>query len=138
MISKRGNKAADYQDYWNLPSGYIDWNENGFEAFEREVFEETGVDISLIYPEGKILFDNEKEPAKVFTEPTENKQNISLLYTLIFERSNLPELNFGNAAYEEVSDTLWITVEDVDQYKFAFQHDELIKAAFGKISTMKL
>ena len=45
LLNKRGTGTPDFQGYWNLPCGYLDYNETTGEAPLREVWEECGVDI---------------------------------------------------------------------------------------------
>jgi 8-oxo-dGTP pyrophosphatase MutT (NUDIX family) len=48
LISKRGKGAADYQGYWNIPAGYLDYDETTSEAMVREVWEETNINLYSI------------------------------------------------------------------------------------------
>ena len=48
LINQRGSGAADNRGKFNCTCGYIDWSETGPEAFEREIWEETGIDIDEI------------------------------------------------------------------------------------------
>ena len=43
LANKRGEGTPDFQGMWNMPCGYLDFNETTAEAVIREVYEETGV-----------------------------------------------------------------------------------------------
>jgi len=43
LFSKRGTGAADHQGYWNLPCGYLDYDETLTECVIREIYEESGL-----------------------------------------------------------------------------------------------
>ena len=133
LINKRGGGAFDYKGKWNLCCGYIDWAESGPEAFEREVWEETGVDIEEIKKVNKILFDFTDQPFFVNTDPKENRQNISLSYGLVFETDTLPETTSEYSEPNEIADIKWIKIEDIDKYDFAFNHNQRIKMFLQKI-----
>src|SRR4030042_984708 len=45
LANKRGKNTPDFQGYWSLPCGYLDFNETCEEAIIREIFEETGLKI---------------------------------------------------------------------------------------------
>ena len=45
LINKRGT-ALFNPGKWNIPGGFIDYDENAEQCAKREVYEETGVDLS--------------------------------------------------------------------------------------------
>ena len=45
LANQRGTGAADFNGLWNVPCGYLDFDETTKEAAMREVYEETGVKI---------------------------------------------------------------------------------------------
>lgn len=48
LLGKRAMNGCAYQGYWSLPAGMIDKGESPFVAAERELLEETGIEIK--YP----------------------------------------------------------------------------------------
>jgi len=62
LIGLRGKGAADYQGLWNLPCGYLDWDENGTDGIYREIYEETGVYIPKILKNEEILDNKMHQP----------------------------------------------------------------------------
>lgn len=127
LIGKRGSGSADYQGLWNVPCGYLDWDENGHEGIYREIYEETGLYIPDII-ENKYIIDNHmKQPFFVGTNIDENRQNVSLSYGLYFECEELPYLTNEHSEEDEVSEVKWIKISEINGYKFAFNHDIRIK-----------
>jgi 8-oxo-dGTP pyrophosphatase MutT (NUDIX family) len=127
LIAKRGKGAADYQGLWNLPCGYLDWNETALEACKREIFEETGLDIN------NYKFEEYDEPFSISTDPSDNKQNVSLRYLFDIEITEeefnkMKEiLNTNNSEENEVEEIKFIKLEDYINYEFAFNHEKIIK-----------
>lgn len=115
LANKRGIGTPDFQGYWNCPCGYLDYNETIIEAAKREVFEETGI----ICPDSITLFH-------INSKPTENKQNVTFKYygfikNPVFNSRSGEEVN-------EVEEVKWIKLKYIDTYKWAFNHDIIIKS----------
>lgn len=126
LVGQRGIGAPDYRGRWNVPSGYMDWNETGSEATNREVWEETGFDLTKIK---KIIVSFLDQPWFVNTDPNENKQNITLRYGVYFHADTLPDLTDENSEPNEIGDLKWLKLDDFhnnNSYKWAFTHDEKI------------
>lgn len=123
LISKRGPDCPDNVGKWCLPCGYLDWNETGVEAVMREAWEEVGLDLS------PWIYDDE-QPWYVNTDPSENRQNISLRYGMFINigYEELPVLIPNNEGEgREVDDAIWMPIRDIDSYDFAFNHCQSIK-----------
>jgi len=146
LVSKRGPKSADYQGYMNLIAGYMDWDESGPEALYREAWEEVGLDLrEFAYPEkngqnsaflDKVISNDLEQPWYVKTEPDENRQNISLRYgvALKMKESVLPELSLeNNEVLGEVENAMWLPVNQLSNYSWAFEHDKVIKEYLARI-----
>ena len=114
-----------------VPGGYIDWDENGWNALRREVYEETSFLIDK-YDE-YLIYNNDKEPFYIMTEPKENKQNICLNYCLAFdfEKIGLPN-ETKKYIDKEVAKIKWIPINEIEIYDWAFSHDIRISAALEK------
>jgi len=133
LFGKRGKGSADYQGYWNLPCGYLDWDENGYDGICREVYEETGVYIPEIL-ENEVIIDNHLEqPFYVNTDTKENRQNVSLSYGLYFQCDKFPKLTDENSEPDEVEDLKWVKIDDIGKYKIAFNHDDRLMMYYSKI-----
>ena len=132
LVSRRGLNAADYRGLFNVVAGYLDQNESGAEAVARETWEEVGFDLSSLFKNKKyIITQNDlNQPWYVKTNPLENRQNVSLRYGLkvIMPRGKFPDLNLENNEVEgEASDPQWMLISEIDNYKWAFGHDQVIK-----------
>lgn len=122
LIGER-SKLMDNPNKLNMPCGYLDWDETLFDAFVREMYEETGFDIESV-DETNISVKTD-EPFRITTN-LEAKQNVTLHYGFVFECDTLPELTHCT----ESNWVKWINIEDLfTNYKsedFAFNHYERI------------
>lgn len=115
-----GTPDPEFVDCWCLPCGYLDYDETIEEALKREVFEETGV----------LLDENTIDLLEVNSNPKSDKrQNVTFRYQAITKENDLANilLTTENSEKDEVSDVKWIPIDEIDNYKWAFNHKELIK-----------
>lgn len=143
LLGKRGEKTPDFQGYWCLPCGYLDWNETAAEGLLREVYEECGVYLpnlnaipGLISEIGGLLEESPQvSPWTVTSEPS-GKQNVSLHFmselTWSYEYE-LPALSFKNAEKGEVAELAWMKVDDALALNLAFNHNEVLKLAVSRL-----
>ncbi len=129
LIGQRGKGAADFQGLWNLPCGYLDWNETSGQAFIREVWEECGINVKILFEDKNIVKLNLIDsPWDVNSNPTENRQNVCLHHGFVGVVDELPTPEIKNIVEkDEVSDVKWVTISDIENYEFAFQHKERIQ-----------
>ena len=129
LVGQRGLGAADNQGYWNVPCGYLDWDESGPEATIREIYEETGLDLEKIFARNQIhiIQSNFSQPFYVTTKITENRQNVSFSYGVFFYCEDLPELTTKYSETNEIAEAKWININDIDKYEFAYKHDQRIR-----------
>lgn len=128
----RSKTMMDAPGLMAIPSGYLDWDESGWEALCRELYEETGFDVRKY--KGNLIFDNDEQPFFVRTDPGENRQNIAMSYVMIYDFSKgLPKEveTFKNSEIESVK---WIPVERIfdNGNDWAFNHDKRIEMAVEK------
>jgi 8-oxo-dGTP pyrophosphatase MutT (NUDIX family) len=131
LIGKRGPKM-DSAGKFNIPCGYFDWDENMRDAMRREVWEETGVDLTrYIYPRNemdiaRVVFTALEQPWRVKTEPDENRQNISLHAGIVVLVDELPKTSLDNMEPGESEGAYWMDVEkgllNIPQEDWAFNH----------------
>lgn len=124
LANKRGENTPNFQGYWNVPCGYLDFDETTQEACAREIYEETGLSID---PED-LKFD-------VFSEDLANSQNITIKYyhkIHVAYRSQAPKLNSAHSEEKEVDGLLWIPLKQLDNYRWAFNHQANIKRIYKK------
>ena len=121
LANKRGPKTPDpeFRGCWCMPCGYLDYNETIKEAAVREVFEETGVKLNA---NNLILFYINDNPND------DKRQNVTFRYRCTI-KENIEDINLTskNSEEEEVSSIKWIPIDDIDNYKWAFNHDKIIK-----------
>lgn len=127
LMEKRSSKM-DQPGKWCLPCGYLDWDESGWDAMIREVYEETSLYIPD-YLSTNLISKLEKcqEPFFVNTNPKENRQNVALSYGLYFDFSEglpMEPVLFKN---DEVDKVKWVKVQDLENYDIAFDHDKRVK-----------
>lgn len=121
LANERGSGTPDYQGYWNLPCGYLDYNETAEEAAAREVFEETGINCQNIQSVGQS------------TSPKENRQNVCFFF-VSFLNGGMDKYKFSkeNMEENEVGGIKWVPLSEADNVQWAFDHDELIKKIASK------
>lgn len=118
LANKRGIGTPDYQGYWNMPCGYLDYNETCKEACIREIYEETGITVPFV------------NFWTVSDALTDTKQNVTLRYYCCLD--SLLEVNKDDFGGEknEVEEIRWIKLDDINNYNWAFNHLEIIKEFF--------
>lgn len=140
LANKRGKGTPDYQGYWNLPCGFLEADESAEEGCVREVYEETGI---------RILDPKKFELHQVQTEPEKcNNGNVTLRYLCFIKDAmdfdeNVDDMDymFGPKLAElrggetnEVAEVQWLNADEVLEYKWAFNHkeiiDEILKAIY--------
>ncbi|TXG80913.1 MAG: NUDIX hydrolase [Spirochaetes bacterium] len=128
LIGKRG-PTCDHPNLWNIPCGYIDWNENLRGAIYREVWEETGLNLNNF--NGFTTLSILDQPWHVNTQPSENRQNIVLHGAIIVENvfDTLPELSLENMEEDESTGAYWMSLDAIlamNPNEFAFNHKERV------------
>lgn len=124
LIGKRGN-VTDHSGKWNIPCGYLDWNENLREAMFREVWEETGLDLSKYH--GSTVFAKLDQPWLVFAEPSENRENVAMHMGMVIDllEDRLPDLCLDNMEEEESTGAYWMHYDSalqIPKEEWAFNH----------------
>jgi ADP-ribose pyrophosphatase YjhB (NUDIX family) len=124
LANKRGSGAPDFKGYWNIVCGYLQFHMSGEENIVKEIWEETGLKLS---PKDMNFFN-------VVTNPKENKQNVVIRYYSILNGvcDDYPLTN-QNSEPNEVADIKWIPLSTINEYKWAFNHLNLIKEMSVKI-----
>ena len=120
LANKRGPETPDpeFRGCWCMPCGYLDYNETIRMAAVREVYEETGVMLNINNLTLFYINDNPEE---------DKRQNVTFRFSYTIEDPIEDiELTDKNSEFEEVSDIKWIPIDEVNNYKWAFNHDEII------------
>lgn len=131
LLGKRGKGTPDFQGYWCLPCGYLDWDESGTEAVLRELYEETGLEVPADHA-GQLA-----QPWQIDTNYSgynAEKQNVTMRYALRFQAENagsLPPVNNLHCEPDEVDEVQWVPLEKAIKMDLAFRHQNLIKEYAG-------
>lgn len=119
LANKRGEGTPDFQGMWNMPCGYLDFDETTAQAVIREVYEETGVKLNPDFLHFWCFNDS----------PTQNRQNVSFrYYALVDAQPGSISVGTGNDRGGEEDEAIgWIPVDSIGKYEWAFGHDAIIK-----------
>lgn len=116
LANKRGPGCFNNVGLWNVPSGYVDYNETCEQAAVRETFEETGVHISS---DGLHFYCIDSIP--------EGRQNIVIVYYTIID-SELTNTSKEHCEKGEVDEILWIPEENLDKVRWiSYDHIRRVK-----------
>jgi 8-oxo-dGTP pyrophosphatase MutT (NUDIX family) len=115
LTNKRGKGCPDYVGYWNIPCGYVDYDETLEEAVSREVFEETGLKVD---PNSWKLYG-------IKSTPDTEKQSISVRYITAY-KEEMGDFDYSHQEKNEVDEIKWISLDDVDNYQWAFEQINLL------------
>lgn len=127
LITKRGEKTPDFQGLFCLVCGYLDGSESTSEASIRETYEETGFNLIEMMEEYDIISNDINYPWNINSDPSNNKQNVSVQHGIMFESNELPNIiEPTGEKLGEVSEIKWINVKELNKYEFAFNHDKVI------------
>lgn len=118
LANKRGPGCPDYVGKWNVPCGFLDYNETAAEGAVREVYEECGIHID---PSTLIELKADSDPRT----GSEN-QSISIRFCGFVENATKFSLNTDHSEKDEVDEIKWIPLSEIDCYDWAFAHKSMI------------
>lgn len=121
LAEQRGTGTPDpeYIGCWCLPCGYLDYDETCKQAIAREVLEETGVNI---HPDNFKLIEINDNPH------SDKRQNVTFRFKTELEGYiNDWELTNKFSETNEIMNIKWIDLREINNYKWAFNHDEILK-----------
>ena len=107
LLTKRN--VEPFKDYWCIPGGHIEQNEDAVSAVIREVKEETNLDFA---PKFLNYLD------EIF--PERGIHNVVLLF-------HGSVSNVAKADPAEVSDIGWFPLADIRKMSLAFRHNEAVQ-----------
>jgi len=123
LLVKRGRRVKQ-SGKWCNPCGYLDWDETAEECAVREIFEETGLDITKC----KIVKNFMDKPYEIITHPgNNNKQDVAIHFGALIESDIEPFITTKYAEPGESDDVKWVDLKDLNNYRFAFNHNERIE-----------
>ena len=132
LVSQRGPGCPDFVGSWACTCGYLDWDETAEDGVVRELYEELGIKVS----------SSKANLWKVITDPKRDaRQNVILRYIIPIDQDELEEMveksklamidsETRGGEHGEVSDVKLISVTDIPNYTWAFNHDDVILEAY--------
>ena len=123
LANKRGSGTNNHTGLWNCPCGYLDFDETLAEACSREIMEECG----LVVDPGKLILNYVEDDPKAF------RQNVTHRFTAFLGGDDDTCVFIGSEGeIDEVEQVKWIQLSDIDNYEWAFNQGEIIKAIADK------
>lgn len=119
LLIKR--KGHPFKDYWALPGGFVNVNENIDKAAERELKEETGISIEKGYLEQLKTYGSPERDPRGFV--------VSTAYVALAPKVNRPQ------AGDDAAEAHFFPVADVlsDSFELAFDHSTIIRDGLERI-----
>lgn len=128
LANQRGPGVVHNRGKWNIPCGFLDYNESGEDAAKRETFEETGVEIP-----------KEVRLRHLGTRASKDRDTVSMAYVCVLPGSveDYP-LSADNSEPGEVSDIKWIPIftaggtelkDVISKYNWDKSPDDIINRA---------
>lgn len=127
LAKKRGHGNHTFPHLWTLPCVYIEFNQTGEQAAQKETYESANVFIRI----KDIIF------FKALTSPSVNKQNVELQYYTIVEGRGVEVMTpiLAHTEKKITEEVKWISLDTIQHYNWAFNHDEVI---LDMIKTLKI
>ena len=128
-----GTPDPEYVGAYCMPCGYLDFDETIKEAAQREVKEETGITFPISDFRLVSINDNPN---------SDKRQNVTFRFLVesdvpIEDLSKL--ITTKNAEKNEVSDVTFIKLSEINNFRWAFNHEKLIEEiSFKKEKTTTL
>lgn len=136
LLGQRGTGTPDFQGYWGLPCGYLDWDETLCEAVIREVWEECGLYLPELSTNANFVDANSSlvssapfsdEPWSITDKTDNTKQNISMHYAVFIGwKGEFPVLSNAFSEPNEVDNLAWVPMQKATQLVLAFDHHKRI------------
>jgi ADP-ribose pyrophosphatase YjhB (NUDIX family) len=123
LACKRGQGCEFNKGLWNIPGGFIDFNEDSVECALRELKEETGV---VIKNKCDVFFN------KLDTKPHGKRQTMVASHYACFIEEDTYDWEFSteNGEPGETEEIAWIPLKHINQFKWTHGQKELIENTF--------
>lgn len=129
----KGTPDPEYIGKYCVPCGYLEFDETCAQAAQRELAEETGLNLPI--EDFKLVSIND-------IPESDKRQNVTFRYLV---NSNVPIEDLSklfttkNSEKDEVESIKFIKLSNITDYDWAFNHEELIKeVSFKKEKTASL
>ena len=118
LANLRGEGTPDYQGCWNAVCGFLECFENSKEGIQREIFEECGF----------IINTDDLKVVHIETEPEEcNNGNVTIRHCAFLGKIIPQYVTKEGGEENEVDSVKWIPIDEIDNYKWAFNHRKTIE-----------
>lgn len=121
LVNKRGQGCEFNKGLWNVPGGFIDFNETAEECACRECKEETGY---IIDPSQLQFISLETDPKK------SKRQTMLAIYSAFVYDAKKEELTNTYSEKGEVEEIEWVPLKDLDSRKWTHGQVRMIKDTF--------
>ena len=125
LANQRGRGAQNAQGLWNVPAGYLDYNESAEYAAKRETWEETGVNVPINkihmmgMNSGPIETDDDIEHRQL--RPVTSKQDVAVRFAAVLDGvTDQYPVSDAHCEPGEVADIQWIPLSRVGRYSWAY------------------
>ena len=118
LANLRGPGTPDYQGCWNAVCGFLERYENSKEGIAREILEECGFQIDT----------DDLKVIHVETEPEEcNNGNVTIRHRAFLGKIIPHYVQREGGEENEVDNIKWIPLDEIDNYKWAFNHRKTVE-----------
>ena len=129
LLTKRSETMEEMPGRWCLPGGYLDWNETLQDALEREVYEETGINLPEI---NENLVFNVPE-VHISSNLESIRQNIVMFSLRYYDfKDKLPEWSITS----EVSNVEWVEmgIDEISTRNLSFGQYEVLQKVGNQVN----
>ena len=122
LANQRGDGCELNNFLWNVPGGFIDFDESAEEAAVRETFEETGLKV----PSSELTL------VVLDTAPLSARQTMTAAFThRLPDDINIEDIALTNENAEpgEVADIKWIPISEINKYQWTRGQKKRIRMA---------
>ena len=128
LANKRGQGCEFNKGLWNVPGGFIDFNESAAECACRECKEETGY----------IMDPNFLEFISLETNPKRSKRQTMLaIYSAVVWDAKKDELTQINSEEGEVEAIEWVPIDDLESRKWTYGQQQMIRDTYRVLNKKK-
>ncbi len=126
LVNQRGPGLPDFVGRWNMPCGYLDYDESIAEAVYREVWEECGLNLEALMGAASIAFI--ERPWDISSAPRDERQTVGIHHGVLLELESLPDISNHYCEPDEVAEVRWLPLTEIHSLDYAFHHDQRILA----------